>query len=67
MANQVPFGKDKRNKNEIRDDVLDKTKASTSDKKIRPKTPTNADRRRIITAKAKINKLKTAIVKSPDK
>jgi len=67
MSKEVPFGKDKRNKNQIRDDVLDKTISEAKGTKIRPKTPTNADRRRIITAKAKVNKLKTAIVKSPDK
>jgi hypothetical protein len=58
MSKEVPFGKDKRNKNQIRDDVLDKTISEAKGTKIRPKTPTNADRRRIITAKAKVNKLK---------
>jgi len=67
MSKEVPFGKDKRKKSEIRDDVLDKTISEAKGTKIRPKTPTNADRARIITAKAKVNKLKTAIVKSPDK
>ncbi len=67
MSKEVPFGKDKRKKSEIRDDVLDKTISEAKGTKIRPKTPTDADRARIITAKAKVNKLKTAIVKSPDK
>jgi hypothetical protein len=67
MSKEVPFGKDKRKKSEIRDDVLDKTISEAKGTKIRPKTPTQADRARIITAKAKVNKLKTAIVKSPDK
>ena len=67
MSKEVPFGKDKRNKNQIRDDVLDKTISEAKGTKIRPKTPTNADRRRIITAKAKINKLKKTPIKTMEK
>lgn len=58
LAKKVPFGKDDRGPGKIRDDALDKSEASTSGKKVRPKTPTDADRARIITAKAKVNKLK---------
>lgn len=58
MSKEVPFGKDKRKKSEIRDDVLDKTISEAKGTKIMPKKPTQADRARIITAKAKINKLK---------
>jgi hypothetical protein len=58
MSKEVPFGKDKRNKNQIRDDVLDKTISEAKGTKIMPKKPTQADRARIITAKAKVNKLK---------
>ena len=58
MSKEVPFGKDKRKKSEIRDDVLDKTISEAKGTKIRPKKPTQADRARIITAKAKVNKLK---------
>ena len=58
LAKKVPFGKDDRDPGKIRDDALDKSEASTSGKKVRPKTPTDADRARIITAKAKVNKLK---------
>ena len=57
MSKEVPFGKDKRKKSEIRDDVLDKTISEAKGTKIRPKKPTQADRARIITAKAKVNKL----------
>ena len=62
MSKEVPFGKDKRKKSEIRDDVLDKTISEAKGTKIRPKTPTQADRKRIITAKAKVNKLKKKYV-----
>ena len=62
MSKEVPFGKDKRKKNEIRDDVLDKTISEAKGTKIRPKKPTQADRARIITAKAKVNKLKKKYV-----
>lgn len=58
MSKEVPFGKDKRKKSEIRNDVLDKTISEAKGTKIRPKKPTQADRARIITAKAKVNKLK---------
>ena len=58
LKKQVPFGKDDRDPDKIRDDALDKSEASTSGKKIRPKKPTDEDRNRIITAKAKIKKLK---------
>ena len=58
MSKEVPFGKDKRKKSEIRDDVLDKTISEAKGTKIMPKKPTQADRARIITAKAKVNKLK---------
>jgi len=58
LAKKVPFGKEDRDPGKIRDDALDKSEASTSGKKVRPKTPTDADRARIITAKAKVNKLK---------
>ena len=62
MSKEVPFGKDKRKKSEIRDDVLDKTISEAKGTKIRPKKPTQADRARIITAKAKVNKLKKKYV-----
>jgi len=62
MSKEVPFGKDKRNKNQIRDDVLDKTISEAKGTKIMPKKPTQADRARIITAKAKVNKLKKKYV-----
>ena len=58
LKKEVPYGEDKRSKNKIREDVLDKSEASTSGKPIKPKKPIQADRRRIITAKAKVNKLK---------
>ena len=58
LKNEVPYGEDKRSKNKIREDELDKSEASTSGKPIRPNKPMQADRRRIITAKAKIQKLK---------
>jgi len=58
LKNEVPYGKDKRSKKKIREDELDISEASTSGKPIRPKKPRQADRRRIITAKAKIKKLK---------
>lgn len=62
MSKEVPFGKDKRKKSEIRNDVLDKTISEAKGTKIRPKKPTQADRARIITAKAKVNKLKKKYV-----
>ena len=62
MSKEVPFGKDKRKKSEIRDDVLDKTISEAKGTKIRPKKPTQADRARIITAKTKVNKLKKKYV-----
>lgn len=62
MSKEVPFGKDKRKKSEIRDDVLDKTISEAKGTKIMPKKPTQADRARIITAKAKVNKLKKKYV-----
>ena len=37
LKKQVPFGKDDREPDEIRNDALDKSEASTSGKKIRPK------------------------------
>jgi hypothetical protein len=58
LKKQVPFGEENRSPDKIRDDALDKSEASTSGKKIRPKKPTDEDRNRIITAKAKIKKLK---------
>jgi len=58
LKKEVPYGEDKRSKNKIREDILDKSEASTSGKPIQPKKPIQADRRRIITAKAKVNKLK---------
>jgi len=58
LAKTVPFGKENRKPKQIREDALDKSEASTSGKKVRPKTPTDADRARIITAKAKVDKLK---------
>ena len=62
MSKEVPFGKDKRKKSEIREDFLDKTISESKGTKIRPKKPTQADRARIITAKAKVNKLKKKYV-----
>ena len=67
LKKQVPFGKEDREPDKIRNDALDKSEASTSGKKIRPPTPTNADRARIITAKAKINKLKKTPIKTMEK
>ena len=58
LKKQVPFGEENRSPDKIRDDALDKSEASTSGKKIRPKKPTDEDFGGIITAKAKVNKLK---------
>ena len=57
LKKQVPFGEENRSPDKIRDDALDKSEASTSGKKIRPKKPTDEDFGGIITAKAKVNKL----------
>jgi len=67
LKKQVPFGKEDREPDKIRNDALDKSEASTSGKKIRPPTPTDADRARIITAKAKVNKLKKTPIKTMEK
>lgn len=58
LAKTVPFGKENRKPKQIREDALDKSEASTSGKKVRPKTPTQDDYARIISAKLKVNKLK---------
>ena len=58
LKKQVPFGEENRKPDEIRNDALDKSEASTSGKKIRPKKPDQKAFNNIITAKAKVNKLK---------
>ena len=58
LKKQVPFGEENREPDEIRNDALDKSEASTSGKPIRPKKPDQKAFNNIITAKAKVNKLK---------
>ena len=69
LIKEVPMGVDKRDNSKI--NYFSKMKAENdaidTGKKIRPNKPTDEDFGGIITAKAKVNKLKTAIVKSPDK
>ena len=69
LIKEVPMGVDKRDNSKI--NYFSKMKAENdaieTGTKIRPNKPTDEDFGGIITAKAKVNKLKTAIVKSPDK
>lgn len=67
LSSKVPFGKENRSPEQIREDSLDRAVdeglAISGGNKLRPKKPTQADRRRIISASMRIAREKIKLIK----